>query len=180
MSRIFGPIAQNGYIVDDVERAMRHWSATLGVGPFFYMPRMEFASYAYKGKQSSPVIRVALANSGDLQIELIEQINDEPSSYKDFLKESGPGLQHVAVWRPDYTEATKQFQALGLPTLQEGSAGEGRRFAYYDTRLHYGSIMEVFELAPDTRVFFNAIRDAAKGWDGSDPIREINPAALPA
>jgi 4-hydroxyphenylpyruvate dioxygenase-like putative hemolysin len=180
MSRLFGPIAQNGYIVDDVEKAMDHWATKLGVGPFFYMRGMTFQSYAYKGRKSAPVISVAMANSGDLQIELIQQLNDAPSSYKEFLKESGPGLQHVAVWRPDYDAAAKQFQATGLEVLQEGSAGEGRRFAYYDTRLHSGCIMEVFELAPATKEFFDVIRDAAKTWDGIDPIREINPNALPS
>ena len=179
MSRIFGPIAQNGYIVDDLERAMNHWVTKLGVGPFFFVRGMSFERYVYKGRASSPVINVGFANSGDLQIELIQQTNDEPSSYKEFLQESGPGLQHVAVWRPDYDDATKQFLSLGLEVLQEGSAGEGRRFAYYDTRLHAGSIMEVFELAPDSRDFFKTIRDAAKNWDGADPIREINTNALP-
>ncbi|MCH8188689.1 MAG: VOC family protein [Proteobacteria bacterium] len=36
MSRHFGNVAQNGYVVRDIEAAMRHWSAVLGVGPWFY------------------------------------------------------------------------------------------------------------------------------------------------
>ena len=40
MSRLLGEIRQNGYVVRDVEAAMRHWSEVLGVGPFFYFERV--------------------------------------------------------------------------------------------------------------------------------------------
>ena len=35
MSRIFGEIIQNGYVVRDIAAAMRHWIEVLGVGPCF-------------------------------------------------------------------------------------------------------------------------------------------------
>ncbi len=35
MSRIFGDVRQNGYLVADIEAAMKHWTEVLGVGPFF-------------------------------------------------------------------------------------------------------------------------------------------------
>ncbi len=36
MSRIFGAIRQNGYVVRDIEAALDHWIKVIGVGPFFY------------------------------------------------------------------------------------------------------------------------------------------------
>jgi hypothetical protein len=36
MNRIFGAIRQSGYVVRDIEAALRHWTSVLGVGPFFY------------------------------------------------------------------------------------------------------------------------------------------------
>jgi hypothetical protein len=36
MSRIFGKVCQNGYVVRDIEAAMAHWTQVLGVGPFYY------------------------------------------------------------------------------------------------------------------------------------------------
>src|SRR3954469_6497065 len=36
MSRLFGPLRQMGYVVPDVEAAMRHWIEVCGVGPWFY------------------------------------------------------------------------------------------------------------------------------------------------
>ena len=34
MSRIFGAITQNGYVMRDIQAAMRHWIEVLGVGPW--------------------------------------------------------------------------------------------------------------------------------------------------
>ena len=36
MSRIFGAIRQNGYVVRDIESAMQHWVEAIGVGPWFH------------------------------------------------------------------------------------------------------------------------------------------------
>jgi len=37
MSRLFGGVIQNGYVVRNIEAAMWHWIAVLGVGPWFYI-----------------------------------------------------------------------------------------------------------------------------------------------
>lgn len=66
MSRLFGPITQNGYVVEDVEAAARFWAETLGVGPFFMLPSIRFERYSYRGQMADPELRIALANSGDL------------------------------------------------------------------------------------------------------------------
>ena len=82
MSRFFGQVRQNGYVVNDVEAAMRYWSETLGVGPFFYAPRVPVKNFHYRGAPQPIEVSVALANSGPLQIELVQQRNDVPSMYK--------------------------------------------------------------------------------------------------
>ena len=40
MSRFLGEIRQLGYVVHDIEAAMDYWSSTLGVGPWYYNPRV--------------------------------------------------------------------------------------------------------------------------------------------
>ena len=40
MSRIFGRPCQNGYVVRDIEAALKHWTEVLGIGPFFYFERV--------------------------------------------------------------------------------------------------------------------------------------------
>ncbi len=39
MSALFGKVCQNGYVVRDIDAAMRFWTEKLRVGPFFYVPR---------------------------------------------------------------------------------------------------------------------------------------------
>ena len=85
MSRLFGDVIQNGYVVRDIETAMRHWIDILGVGPWFYIEQLPVPDFQYKGQPSPVDVSLALANSGTLQIELIQQRNDAPSMYRDFL-----------------------------------------------------------------------------------------------
>ena len=96
MSRIFGAVAQNGYVVRDIRAAMDHWINVMGVGPWFYIDRVKTDYFRHRGKDSGLEMSVALANSGDLQIELIQQRNDAPSMYKEFL-DSGRAAAHVVL-----------------------------------------------------------------------------------
>jgi hypothetical protein len=44
MSRLFGGVIQNGYVVRNIEAAIRHWIDVLGVGHGF-IPLLSLASY---------------------------------------------------------------------------------------------------------------------------------------
>jgi len=105
MSRIFGAVCQNGYVVRDIRGAMEHWHAVMGVGPWFYIDRVKMDYFRHRGQDSNAEVSIALANSGDLQIELIQQRNDAPSMYKEFLDAGREGLQHMSYW-------TREYQAL--------------------------------------------------------------------
>ncbi len=124
MSRLFGPIRQNGYVVRDIEAAMAHWIDVLKVGPWFYIDRVKTDWFRHRGQDSALELSIALANSGDLQIELIQQRNDAPSMYKEFLDSGREGLQHVAFWSTDYQSLYDR--ALGRAT---GSATKARSAA---------------------------------------------------
>ena len=51
---------------------MDYWSKTLGVGPWFYNPKVPIKNYLYRGERYEPHNSVALANSGFVQVELIQ------------------------------------------------------------------------------------------------------------
>ena len=70
MSRIFGAIRQNGYVVRDIEAAMSHWVEVLQIGPWFYVEHAPIRNFRYRGTPSDADVAIALANSGPLQIEL--------------------------------------------------------------------------------------------------------------
>src|SRR5437879_11500823 len=73
MSRLFGPMRQVGIVVRDIDKAMRHWVAVCGVGPWFYAEQLPMDEFRYKGRRYDIKVSIALANSGDVQLELIQQ-----------------------------------------------------------------------------------------------------------
>jgi hypothetical protein len=174
MSRFFGAIRQNGYVVRDIRAAMEHWVRVLGVGPWFYFERVKVDSFRYRGEPSDVEMSIALANSGALQIELIQQRNDAPSLYRDFLDAGREGLQHVAFWTEQYQESYDRALSLGYQVGHEGCiGGERGRFAYFDTEFHPGTVLELSDVSGPKGAFFEAVRRAALDWDGSQPIREL-------
>ena len=117
---------------------------------------------------------VAVANSGDIQIELIQPSNDAASVYKEFLDSRREGMQHIAYWTTDYQVLYDKAISLGYKVAQEGSiGGEKGRFAYFDTQAHPGTVVEISDISGSKGSFFEHIRKVAAGWDGSDPIREV-------
>lgn len=143
MSRYFGNVAQNGYVVRDIEAAMRHWSGVLGVGPWFYAERAPIENFQFRGAPSDCVISIALANAGTLQIELIQQRNDAPSMYRNFLDAGHEGLQHIAYWTDRFDAALDVAKTLGWTLGQSGHVGEPGRFAYFETEAHPGTVVEL-------------------------------------
>jgi hypothetical protein len=174
MSRRFGQITQNGYVVPDLDAAMRHWSRVLGIGPWYVMGETAFDDMLYRGRPTAARVNIAMANSGDLQIELIQPLDDEPTPYRDFLQQTGGvgGLQHVSSW-PDtgfYERTISEFTATGGEILFQGRAGR-TRFTYLDTAQDLGTVFEMSDLSPGSRRLFDAIRRDAGNWDGREPIR---------
>lgn len=174
MSRVFGGICQNGYVVRDVRAAMYHWIEVMGVGPWFYFDRVKIDYFRHRGEDSNLEMSAALANSGDIQIELIQQRNDAPSMYKEFLDSGREGLQHVAYWTKEYQAVYDRVLSLGYRVGHEGQiGGEQGRFAYFDTELHSGTVIELSDVSGPKGGFFEFVRQASIDWDGSDPIREL-------
>ncbi len=171
MSRYFGGITQNGYVVRDIEAAMRHWVEVLGVGPWFYAERAALGDFHYRGQPSDVDVSIALANSGALQIELIQQRNDAPSMYLDFLAGGNEGLQHVAYWTDRFDDDFATATRLGWTVGQSGQVGRKGRFVYFDTEHHPGTVIELSEKSGKKGAMFERIRAAADDWDGRDPIR---------
>jgi len=174
VSRIFGKVCQNGYVVRDIDAAMKHWTEVLGVGPFYYIERVKMDWFRYRGEASDAEVSIALANSGDLQIELIQQRNDAPSMYRDFLSSCREGLQHMSHWTRNYQADFDRFISLGFKIGQEGQiGGPDGRFVYFDTETHPGTVIEVSDISGSKGAFFERIRQAAANWDGTRAIRPV-------
>lgn len=173
MSRIFGSVCQNGYVVRDIRKAMDHWINVMGVGPWFYVERARPTYFRHRGQDSAVELSIALANSGDLQIELIQQLNDAPSMYKEFLDSGHEGMQHLSYWTTEYDALYQRALSLGYKVGDEGAGPRGR-FAYFDTQFLPGTVIEISDVSGPKAQHFAHIRQAALDWDGSQPIRELS------
>lgn len=170
MSRSFGPIMQNGYVVRDWRAAAEHWSRELGVGPFFVMEHIRFRSCTFRGAPAAIDMSVAIAYSGDHQIELVQQHNDAPSIYREFLDARGEGLQHVGAL-VDAIGPIVAAAGWGERVIQAGETLVGQRFAYFDVGPHPGAMIELIEVGAEARAAFAYMKRAAAEWNGERPIR---------
>lgn len=175
MSRLFGDLRQVGIVVRDIEAAMVHWSQVCGVGPWFYTDRLAVTAFTYRGQRHDGIhLSIALANSGDVQLELIQQHCDTPSMYRDFLAAGREGMQHWSSWPVDYDAKLQHALANGYTVGQEGDSPRGR-FVYLWNEGHPGTVIEMAHLTEGRKRIFGAVRAAAVGWDGSDPVRRSWP-----
>jgi hypothetical protein len=148
MSRIFGKVAQIVYVVRDIDASIDQW-VRRGIGPWFYVDRVQTDYFLYRGVESELEVSVAKANSGDIQLELIQQRNDAPSVFEDFLEAGHEGAQHVvAYWTDDFQRLYDKALSLGYKVIQEGSiGGEQGRFAYLDAEHDHGIVIEISDIS---------------------------------
>lgn len=176
----FGSVRQLGIVVKDAKATMQHMARHMGIGPFFVIEGATFDDYRYRGVPGpSPVCTLGYAQAGDLQVEIIEQTNDAPSGYLDFLREGREGCQHLSSWQAsdaEFEAIYEQAISSGAQLMHEGLAG-GSHFAYFATGEGQPGGL-AFEIAvglrPELAPVHAMLRAAHDGWDGSDPIRAMS------
>lgn len=171
MSRLFGDLRQIGIVVRDIDAALHHWVDVCGVGPWFYADRLALTEFTYRGQRHDDIhVSIALANSGDVQLELIQQRCDTPSMYRDFIAAGNEGMQHWSSWPKDYDARLQDALATGYTIGQQGNSARGR-FVYLWNEGHPGTVIEMADMTPEREAIFGGIRDAAVGWTGDEPVR---------
>jgi Glyoxalase/Bleomycin resistance protein/Dioxygenase superfamily len=173
-------INQAAYVVDDLDTAMEHWLKAAGCGPFFVIRKVSFEGFRYRGAPGSLVISVGMAQAGAIQIELIQQHSDGPSAYRDTFPNGGTGLHHIGLFTDEFDQEIERLRSLGSPLAHEAHFGDARgrvRFGYIDTRAAIGCMLEYVEDKPLIREICATVANAARDWDGSNPIRSFEPVA---
>jgi hypothetical protein len=163
-----GPIRQIGFVVDDLDRAIAQWVG-LGVAPFTLVSDLKMERCRYRGERSEPVISLALANSGELQIELIQQLDDTPSIYREFLDRGRAGFHQVAYWPEDLATVRDAAIADGWTEVWCGDGGGVTPFSYLERADSPATVVELMELNDATRAMGEAIRAAAAAWEPGRP-----------
>jgi methylmalonyl-CoA/ethylmalonyl-CoA epimerase len=168
----YGPIMQIAYVVDDFESALRFWTTTMGVGPFFRMDHVPFTGCKYQNRDTLIDISTAFAYWGDMQIELIHQHNDADTVFRAWLQRRSDGVHHICVQVDDLERVRRDSVSRGGTIIQEAWMNGAGRFIYVDLGQGY---VEFAQLDPAFTHLFGYMRRAATSWDGTNPVRPIPP-----
>ena len=174
MGKLYGPIMQMGFVVDNFEDPIKHWTEKLNVGPFFILEHLDLKDFHYRGNKSDIDFSVAITFSGDMQIELIKQHCDTPSIYNEFSEIKRGDLHHICRLTPDINNDIKILENQGYKNIQGGETEDGGiKFSYLDAQENYGSILELAELAEENLALTEAMKNASKNWDKKVSIMEL-------
>ncbi len=142
-------LEQVAFVVRDLGAAQRFFSQSMGIPRFYVIEN--FGSRAtdktFRGRPADHNFTIALAYSGNTQIELIQHLSGE-TCYKEFLERRGEGLQHLGFFlddREQHEQVLAEFRKNGLSVLQSGRFG-GASYTYFDTEGAIGAVMEIVYL----------------------------------
>ncbi len=161
------------WVVPDLEEAMAHWTRTAGVGPFFVFDSVDFDNPLYRGQPAqSPDISAAMAQAGEVQIELVQQNDDGPSLWHEVVRRGELGLHHTALYCDDYAATLAAYTAAGAEVAFSGLM-MGHPVCWVDTTASLGFMVELITANPLADAVFGEFRRAAQDWDGRDPVRRL-------
>ena len=167
-----GPVMQLAFVPSDFDSAIAHWTRVMGVGPFFLMENIALDAMRYRGEPTDAVFSLALAYWGDVQIELIRPENDAPSHLSGDYGVRDQ-LHHTCLLLDDIDDARAACERHGAEIIVEGRVGEDGAVIYADPGMGPGHLVEMLQPSPGSDDLFAMIRDAGRGWDGSEPLRKL-------
>ena len=170
MSTVKPKIFQLAYVVSDVDAAIAHWSKLLGVGPFFVVRHAAYEEQTYKGARTNPDVSLAFAYSGQCNIELIQLHDDQPSVYRDFVKQRGYGMQHLGALSDDIEADSRELSGRGAILVQRGLSATGVETRFFDIGSPDGVMFELIVGSPQVVANFEQMEGAAAAWDGLQAI----------
>lgn len=164
---------QIAWVVPDLHAAIDHWAKQAGVGPFFYFDDVVYENAIYRGQPWQPVrFHAAIAQAEDMQIELIEQLEEGPSMFREFVPPGQSRLHHMSTYTDDFEADLAHYRAAGAEVVFSGLM-KGAPVCWLDTMATLGFLTELITANPLKEQVFAMFRDAAENWDGVDPIRTL-------
>ncbi|MFC2031482.1 VOC family protein [Chloroflexota bacterium] len=151
-------IAQIGIVTEDAEGMARRYWELFGIGPwllFEWRPPVGEAKVLH-GVPVQPgvetVIRAAIADHPNLQIELLEPVTG-PSTHMEYLRTHGPGPHHLSFdIVEDHDETVEALGAEGIVVEMQGLAGPAYQYTYMATQRQLATVWELVKFFPEEDV----------------------------
>ncbi len=138
---VLPPVHQIGLVVHDLEKAAATYYSTFGIGPFSIVPEVRFNGIILRGQPTNSKAKVAFADSGPVQIELIQPLEGE-NIYTEFLRSGHEGLHHLGFEVDNFESMLAKFQRHGIEPIFWKSY-RSMAFAYLDTGKIGGVMVEL-------------------------------------
>jgi hypothetical protein len=166
-------LIQLGFISNDIHAAMSELTRTLNVGPWFIRERGSFQKQAYRGNPTTMSLAVAMGyiGGGPLQYEVIQQLDDLPSIYRDFKPHANVGFHHFGIATRDFDRSADSYHARGFELVYEADVPGGVRVCYFDTLSSLPGMVELIEVSLGLTDMFEGYRAASVDWRGDRPVR---------
>jgi hypothetical protein len=173
-SNLLKPV-QIAYHVADPEQAAHGYARAFGWGPFFLLEHIKLSSCLYRGSPAVFDHSSAYGQAGEMMIELITQHDDSPSVLRDLFARDAVGVHHVAHFVANLPDALAAARAAGSEVALDAWTATGTHFGMLDTSGQLGHMTELYEGTDDLLKFYRYVRRASDGWDGSQPLRRLQP-----
>jgi methylmalonyl-CoA/ethylmalonyl-CoA epimerase len=172
MMQSFGPIRQIAWIVANLEESVQSWLRVSGVGPWTCFRNVTLFG-RHHGKATRVRMHVALGYQAGMEIELIEDLGEGSSPYRGADGAPLLGMHHVAWFSDDVASDVVRARERGM-TLCFEAANEVTRVAYLEDPHEPRLLFEFIEMNAAMRAGLEARLQAARTWQGEDPVRVID------
>jgi methylmalonyl-CoA/ethylmalonyl-CoA epimerase len=152
--QIFKSCVQVGCVVADLDRSIDVLTKVFGIGPFRCVDwppvGREDMNRQYYGRSADFTARMAFAEIGAVELELIQPLSGE-SIWLDFLREHGGGIHHIRYNVEDMDTLVQYLAGQGIGVSQQASGiRPGTQWANFDTEALIGFTIEVMKPVPGT------------------------------
>src|SRR6516162_8970532 len=154
-------LEQVAFVVRDIGTAQRFFSQSMGIPRFYVIEHFggRAIDTTFRGHPAKHDFTIALAYSGNTQIELIQHLSGD-TCYKEFLERRGEGMQHLGFFlddREQHQGVLAEFRKNGFSVLQSGRFGDAL-YTYFDTESAIGAVMEIVYLDPRSKELMGRIK----------------------
>ena len=168
-----GRPAQLAYAVPDATAAAIEWAQRFGAGPFFVRRHIPLVDVLHRGRPAIFDHTSAYGQWGEVMVELIEDHGSGPSVVRDVFPPGATGLHHLAFIVDDVDATVRRLLDEGFELAMSARTPGGVEFHFIDAVAALGHMLELYPASERLLAFYAMVADAARDWDGADPVREL-------
>jgi Glyoxalase/Bleomycin resistance protein/Dioxygenase superfamily len=164
---------QIAYFVNDIKESARRMGSLTGAGPFYIIENIELEWSEHRRSSCDFVHSSAYGQWGNVMVELVQQESEGPSPFRDMYAPGEEGIHHVACFVDSVEDSIRLYEERGYPLATRAKAKLGTEFAFIDTRKLLGHMVEIYVENDAMSGFYNLVKEASVGWDGSNILRSL-------